>query len=205
MLRSFHEGADIHLATAAKVYNKALQEVSQQERRFAKTINFGLIYGMSAFGLANQLKISNQQAQDFMKLYFDQFPQVIDFIENTKKQALENLFVETLCGRRIEVPEIASPKKQVKNAQERLAVNAVLQGSAADIIKKAMIAAYEYCQLHENELFLLLQIHDELIFESHENCLEEHGQALQKIMSLVENLQVPLVVDLHTGSHWGEL
>ncbi len=201
--RAFAEGQDIHRATAAEVFGKALAEVGKNERRAAKAINFGLIYGMSAFGLARQLDITREDAALYIERYFERYPGVRQYMDETRKRAKARGYVETLFGRRLYVPEIASRNGARRQAAERAAINAPMQGTAADIIKRAMIAIHRWCR-DDADIHLVMQVHDELVFEIAENRMDEASATIRDMMQGAADLAVPLVVDIGYGPNWDE-
>ena len=205
LCQAFAAGADIHQATAAEVFAADnLAAVTKEQRRAAKAINFGLIYGMSAFGLAKQLGIERKAAQDYVDLYFSRYPGVHDFMEQTRQQAQQNGYVETLYGRRLYLPDIKSRNQNRRAAAERTAINAPMQGTAADIIKRAMLALDAWQRQTQPQLHLLLQVHDELVFESAPERVDEHITSIRQHMEQAANLRVPLVVDIGIGDNWQE-
>ncbi|MEY0431849.1 DNA polymerase I [Providencia rettgeri] len=204
LLTAFAEGKDIHKATAAEVFGVPLEQVSSDQRRSAKAINFGLIYGMSAFGLARQLGIPRGEAQRYMDLYFERYPGVLRYMENTRLQASEQGYVETLEGRRLYLADIKSSNGMRRKAAEREAINAPMQGTAADIIKKAMIAVDNWLQTEKPHADMLMQVHDELVFEVKESELERVQAQVQSLMEQSMKLDVPLKVDVGIGDNWDE-
>ena len=204
LLRAFAAGADIHRATAAEVFGKAIDEVSGNERRAAKTINFGLMYGMSAFGLAKQLGIGRGEAQDYIALYFDRYPGVREFMERTRAQARERGYVETVFGRRLYLDNIHARNQGLRAGAERAAINAPMQGTAADIIKRAMIDIDGWLSSHRDQALMVLQVHDELVFEVDANFVPTLLEEVSGRMSAAADLRVPLVVDSGTGQNWDE-
>ncbi len=205
LLRAFAEGRDIHRATAAEVFAGGdLEAVTDQQRRSAKAINFGLIYGMSAFGLARQLGIERGEAQAYIDLYFQRYPGVKAFMEKTREQAREQGYVETLFGRRLYLPEIKSRNGARRAAAERTAINAPMQGTAADIIKRAMISVDDWLQSGDLEARLLMQVHDELVFEVAPAALDEATVQIREHMESAAELRVPLVVDIGVGDNWDQ-
>ncbi|MEI4988152.1 DNA polymerase I [Aeromonas caviae] len=203
LLTAFSEGKDIHKATAAEVFGVALDAVTSDMRRSAKAINFGLIYGMSAFGLAKQLGIGRAEAQKYMDLYFERYPGVLEYMERTRQQADAQGYVETLFGRRLYLPDIKSRNAGLRKAAERAAINAPMQGTAADIIKRAMINVDGWIRGIEDEsIRMLMQVHDELVFEIREEKLEEYIALIKEKMSGAAELDVPLVVEAGTGDNW---
>lgn len=204
LLNAFAQGQDIHQTTAAEVMGIALNAVTSEQRRSAKAINFGLIYGMSAFGLSKQLNISRDAAQDYMDKYFARYPGVKTYMENTRKMAHKTGFVETLFGRRLNLPEINTRNIQRQHAAERAAINAPLQGTAADIIKIAMICADKKIQEKKFDMRMIMQVHDELVFEVAENQLEESIEMIKECMINIPQLNVPLIVSVGIGNNWDE-
>ncbi|MNU67880.1 DNA polymerase I [compost metagenome] len=205
LLTAFAEGKDIHKATAAEVFGVALEAVTTDMRRSAKAINFGLIYGMSAFGLAKQLGIGRAEAQKYMDLYFERYPGVLEYMERTRQQAEAQGYVETLFGRRLYLPDIKSRNAGLRKAAERAAINAPMQGTAADIIKRAMIAVDGWIRgITDGSIHMLMQVHDELVFEIREEKLEEYIALIKEKMSAAAELHVPLVVEAGTGDNWDQ-
>ncbi|MFZ2754459.1 MAG: DNA polymerase I [Lysobacteraceae bacterium] len=204
LLRAFAAGADIHRATAAEVFGKPLEDVSGNERRAAKAINFGLMYGMSAFGLAKQLDIGRGEAQDYIALYFNRYPGVREFMERTRKDAHERGFVETVFGRRLYLDNINARNQGLRAGAERAAINAPMQGTAADIIKRAMIDIDRWIAAHADRARMLLQVHDELVFECDEDFVDILVQEATARMSAATELRVPLVIDSGVGDNWDE-
>ncbi|MFE8146806.1 DNA polymerase I [Brenneria goodwinii] len=204
LLRAFSEGKDIHRATAAEVFGLELDKVSPEQRRSAKAINFGLIYGMSAFGLSRQLNIPRSESQKYMNLYFERYPGVHDYMERTRQHAAEQGYVSTLDGRRLYLPDIQSRNAIARKAAERAAINAPMQGTAADIIKKAMIAIDGWLQKDKPLVKMIMQVHDELVFEVHDSLLEESKSKIRELMEGCMQLNVPLRVDIGTGRNWDE-
>jgi DNA polymerase-1 len=204
LLRAFRAGLDIHRATAAEVFGKPPGEVSQNERRAAKAINFGLIYGMSAFGLARQLGIGRSEAQDYVDLYFARYPGVREYMEATRKQARQRGYVETIFGRRLHLSDIGARSQAARQGAERAAINAPMQGSAADIIKRAMIELHRWLAPRGDEIRMLLQVHDELVFEVREDRLSDYRDGIVERMAGAAKLAVPLVVDVGVGANWDE-
>ncbi|WP_113721739.1 DNA polymerase I [Aeromonas salmonicida] len=205
LLTAFAVGKDIHKATAAEVFGVALDAVTTDMRRSAKAINFGLIYGMSAFGLAKQLGIGRAEAQKYMDLYFERYPGVLEYMERTRQQAEAQGYVETLFGRRLYLPDIKSRNAGLRKAAERAAINAPMQGTAADIIKRAMINVDGWIRSIEDEsIRMLMQVHDELVFEIREEKLEEYVAIIKEKMSAAAELHVPLLVEAGTGDNWDQ-
>ncbi|WP_290523322.1 DNA polymerase I [Alcanivorax sp.] len=201
---AFEKGLDIHRATAAEVWGKSLEEVSDNDRRNAKAINFGLIYGMSAFGLAKQLGLPRKEAQDYIDLYFERYPGVKRYMEETRAQASEQGYVETLFGRRLYLPEIRSSNGQRRQAAERTAINAPMQGTAADIIKMAMIKVHDWLDTTHFDAKMIMQVHDELVFEVAEDQVEDLVKEVKERMESAAELKVPLIVDAGIGENWDE-
>ncbi|WP_145571173.1 DNA polymerase I [Yersinia bercovieri] len=205
LLAAFAAGKDIHRATAAEVFGLPLEKVTTEQRRSAKAINFGLIYGMSAFGLARQLNIPRGEAQRYMDLYFERYPGVLEYMERTRKQAADQGYVTTLDGRRLYLPDIHSRNANRRKAAEREAINAPMQGTAADIIKRAMIAVDAWLQQESEPLVrVIMQVHDELVFEVHESVLESAEQKIRELMEQSMQLAVPLKVDVGVGDNWDQ-
>ena len=204
LVRAFESGVDVHKATAAEVFGRKLEEVTGNERRAAKAINFGLMYGMSAFGLARQLGIGRGEAQDYIALYFSRYPGVRDYMERTRQQAREQGYVETVFGRRLYLDYINKGTQGQRAGAERAAINAPMQGTAADIIKRAMIAVDAWLTGHTTRALMILQVHDELVFEAEQDFVETLLQEVTGRMSGAANLSVPLVVDSGVGDNWDE-
>ena len=204
LLKAFAEGQDIHRATAAEVFAVATEEVTADMRRSAKAINFGLIYGMSAFGLARQLNIGRKQAAEYIELYFERYPGVQSYMNNIRHSAAELGYVETFFGRRLYLPEISSRNGMRRQAAERTAINAPMQGTAADIIKLAMIHVDDWLTSTELQSRMIMQVHDELVLEVPESELEMVSQGLIEKMEHAVELLVPLVVDVGVGNNWDE-
>lgn len=202
LLHAFAQGQDIHRHTAAEVFGISELEVTGNQRSAAKAINFGLIYGMSAFGLAKQIGCSRSEAQDYVNLYFERYPGVQKYMDDTRTQAKEQGFVETVFGRRLYLPEINSKNVPRRQHAERTAINAPMQGTAADIIKKAMIAVSAWLVNSSYEAFMLMQVHDELVFEVKAEQAQNFAREVKKIMEQAAQLNVPLVVDAKVGDNW---
>lgn len=202
--KAFQQGLDVHRATAAEIFDVALDQVSTDQRRSAKAINFGLIYGMSAFGLAKQLGIGRHEAQEYVERYFHRYPGVRDYMENTRQLANEQGYVETLFGRRLYLPDIHARNGMLRKAAERTAINAPMQGTAADIIKRAMIDIHHWLPGSELDARLLLQVHDELVFEVSETDLALLSEGVEFRMASAAALDVPLAVDIGFGVNWDE-
>ncbi|WP_318476343.1 DNA polymerase I [Photobacterium leiognathi] len=205
LLDAFRHGKDIHAATAAEILGLDIEQVSSEQRRRAKAINFGLIYGMSAFGLAKQLDMGRNEAQDYMNVYFERYPGVLEYMESTRNTASEKGYVETLFGRRLYLPDIKSRNGLRRKAAERAAINAPMQGTAADIIKLAMIAVDHWVQQQpQDEVRLLMQVHDELVFEVKESALESVTAEVKALMEQAATLDVPLIADAGFGDNWDQ-
>jgi DNA polymerase-1 len=200
--RAFMEGRDIHQATAAEVFGLPVNKVGSDQRRAAKAINFGLIYGMSAFGLARQLNIGREEAGEYMKRFFDRYPGVKAFMDGTKEKAREQGFVETLFGRRLYLPDIKSRNAAVRQYAERTAINAPLQGTAADLIKKAMIDVHAWLKQESPQTRMLMQVHDELVFEIPVAETKKLGEAIARRMCEAARFSVPLQADFGSGANW---
>ena len=206
LLRAFAQGQDIHRATASEVFGCSLEEVTDEQRRRAKAVNFGLIYGMSAFGLSRQLDIPRHEAQAYMDKYFERFPGVLEYMENTRETAKKQGYVSTLFGRRLPLPEIKASNGARRKAAERAAINAPMQGTAADIIKRAMIKVGDWidekgCQ---SDVRMLMQVHDELVFEIRTEHAESYAKALADVMGEAADLDVPLLAEYGFGANWDE-
>ena len=193
---------DVHRATAAEVFGTPPEEVTADQRRSAKAINFGLIYGMSAFGLAKQLGIARNAAQEYVDLYFQRYPGVQAFMERIREQARAQGYVKTLFGRRLYLREINARNQQRRAGAERTAINAPMQGTAADIIKRAMLAVDDWLQRERPPVRMIMQVHDELVFEVRDDQLEEAGDRIRTLMEGAAELAVPLLVDAGVGDNW---
>ena len=204
LTHAFEHNLDIHRATAAEVWGKTLEDVSDNARRNAKAINFGLIYGMSAFGLAKQLGIPRGEAQEYIDRYFEKYPGVKRYMENTRADAAEKGYVETLFGRRLYLPEINSRNGQRRQAAERTAINAPMQGTAADIIKHAMIKVHHWLEDSKLDALMIMQVHDELVFEVKESQVDDLVKEVAQRMEAAAKLDVPLIVDAGIGNNWEE-
>ena len=204
LLQAFSEGLDVHSFTASEVFNVEIQSVTEDQRRSAKAINFGLIYGMSAFGLAKQLDISRALAQDYIDSYFSRYPKVLDYMEQTKEQASKLGYVETVFGRRLYLPEINAKQIMRRQAAERTAINAPMQGTAADIIKKAMLKVDGWLGRNNVDCRMIMQVHDELVFEVAESDIDEVESEVENLMSQSASLDVPLTVSVGRGDNWEE-
>jgi DNA polymerase-1 len=204
LLTAFEKEQDVHRATAAEVFEMALDEVSDDQRRSAKAINFGLMYGMSAFGLAKQLGISRHEAQEYVDLYFDRYPGVRKYMDDIRTRASEQGFVETVFGRRLYLPEINARNAQRRQYAERTAINAPMQGTAADIIKRAMITVHDWLNTDRPGARMIMQVHDELVFEVRDDELDAVTSKVTELMNGAAKLSVALKVDVGTGSNWDE-
>jgi DNA polymerase-1 len=202
LLRAFQEGLDVHRATAAEVFGVALDQVSSEQRRYAKVINFGLIYGMSSYGLAKNLGIDNTAAKNYIDRYFQRYPGVWQYMQDTKAQAKARGYVETVFGRRLYLPEINSPNGPRRSAAERAAINAPMQGTAADLIKKAMVRVQDLLDAARPEVLMIMQVHDELVFELPEGDVDWLRAEVPRIMAGVAELQVPLLAEVGVGPDW---
>ncbi len=203
LLKAFAQGWDIHKATASEIFQVPLDEVSHEQRRRSKAINFGLIYGMSAFGLAKQLGVERQDAQHYIDMYFQRYPGVLDYMERTRKLAHEQGYVETLFGRRLYLAEINARNMMRQKAAERMAINAPMQGTAADIIKKAMLALAEWQNSQKEPMArMIMQVHDELVFEVHKEWVEPARKMIAHLMEHTTQLSVPLLVSIGIGDNW---
>jgi len=204
LIAAFAAGEDIHKATAAQVFNTPLAQVTNEQRRSAKAINFGLIYGMSAFGLARQLEISRNEAAQYIESYFAQYQQVAKYIENIRNQAKNNGFVSTLFGRKLHLPNINSSNRALQQGAIRAAINAPIQGTAADIIKRAMLTVFNWLKNENIDASIIMQVHDELVIEVKDADILTVSAGLKHHMSLAASLSVPLVVDIGIGLNWDE-
>ena len=206
LTRAFKEGLDVHASTASEIFSIPIDEVTSDNRRKAKAINFGLMYGMSAFGLTRQLGISRQDAQQYLDSYFDKYQGVNAYMESIRGEAKAKGYVETVMGRRVHVPEINSGNGLRRQAAERAAINGPLQGSAADIIKKAMIDVYHWIEDSDssNEIKMIMQVHDELVFEVKKSKTKEYQDQIVSLMENTFSLSVPLIVEAESGNNWNE-
>ena len=208
MLDAFNNDLDIHSDTASKVFGVPINEMTSDLRRKAKAINFGIIYGISAYGLAKQLKCSANEAKEFIDSYFKRFPRIRDYMEEIKSNLEENGFVETLFNRRIYINDSKSKNQRLKRFAERQAINAPIQGSAADIIKLAMVKIHKNLFNYKNDVSMLMQVHDELVFEIKENSIDKYSKIIQEIMEHAHLprvlLNVNLKVDTGFGDNWAE-
>ena len=205
LVTAFAEGRDVHQATASEIFGVELDEVTIDQRRSAKAINFGLIYGMSAFGLSKQLNIGRHQAQEYMDKYFERYPGVLTYMDTARQDATEQGYVETLFGRRLYLPDIKSKNGMRRKGAERAAINAPMQGTAADIIKKAMLAVDDWIETKaDSRIKMTMQVHDELIFEIHQDIVDETTGTLVEIMNKAVELKVPLIAEAGMGDNWDE-
>lgn len=204
LLSAFAAGKDIHKATAAEIFGQSLEEVTSEERRAAKAVNFGLIYGMSAFGLAKQLGVTRSIAQEYVDLYFARYPGVRAYMDKTRQRAHDLEYVETLYGRRLYLPDINASNGQRRQYAERTAINAPMQGTAADIIKRAMIDVDAWVQTQGDKVRMIMQVHDELVFEVREEFVEEAEKKIKQLMADAAELRVPLIADAGIGDNWDE-
>jgi DNA polymerase-1 len=204
LLKAFADQQDVHRATAAEVFGMSLDDVTADQRRSAKAINFGLMYGMSAFGLAKQLGISRGEAQEYVNLYFDRYPGVKAYMDGIRESASEKGYVETVFGRRLYLPEINARNANRRQYAERTAINAPMQGTAADIIKRAMIAVHAWLQTERPDARMIMQVHDELVFEVAEDAVESVRDQVVELMNGAASLAVPLLVEVGVGMNWDE-
>jgi DNA polymerase-1 len=204
LLRAFREGEDVHRRTAAEVAGIAPEDVDEGQRERAKAVNFGIVYGSSAFGLAQQLGIASAEAQATIDAYFERYRGVRRFLGETIEGARERGYVETLLGRRRQLPDLGSRNRALRQAAERMAVNSVIQGTAADLIKKAMVAVDAAIEAEGLPARMLLQVHDELVFEVREAAVPAFATRVRELMQGVFSLAVPLVVDVGSGRNWRE-
>jgi DNA polymerase-1 len=205
LLAAFAHDEDIHATTASQVFGVPLSEVTPQMRRFAKTVNFGVIYGMSEYGLEQATELSRQEAAEFIKAYFEKYSGVNDYLTATKRDVAEKGYVQTILGRRRYIPEINSSNGQVRMAAERMAINMPVQGTSADIIKVAMIELQREMDEKGLEAKMILQVHDELLFELPRDEVAELSQLVLRIMPEALKLSVPLRIDIKTGRNWDEM
>ena len=193
---------DVHKATAAEIFNVGLDQVTSEQRRYAKVINFGLIYGMSAFGLARNLGIDNTSAKNYIQTYFERYPGVRLYMDETREQAKAQGFVETVFGRRLYLPEINSPNGPRRAGAERAAINAPMQGTAADLIKMSMLSVQEALEKADNGVLMIMQVHDELVFELPVDQADWVRTQVPALMASVAQLRVPLLADVGLGDTW---
>ena len=202
LIRAFETGVDIHRATASEVFGVAPEAVSAEQRRYAKVINFGLIYGMSSYGLAKSLGIDNGAARNYIERYFDRYPAVRAYMERTREQAREQGYVETVFGRRLYLPDIRSPNGPRRAGAERAAINAPMQGTAADLIKKSMVAVQKALDDRHMATRMIMQVHDELVFELPESEADWVREQVPSLMAGVARLHVPLIAEIGIGPNW---
>lgn len=204
LLKAFNQDLDVHSATASEVFDVSIEEVTREHRRRAKAINFGLIYGMSAFGLAKQIDISRTEAKQYIDTYFDNYPRVLQYMENTKESAKTRGYVETVMGRRLYLPQINAKNKMLQQHALRTAINAPMQGSSADIIKKAMLDIHAWIGQDNLDIKMIMQVHDELVFEVSSKKVDEFSNKIQNLMENAYQLDIPLKVDVGVGDSWQE-
>jgi DNA polymerase-1 len=204
LLHAFRNDLDVHRATAAEVFGVALEDVTNDMRRSAKAINFGLIYGMSAFGLAKQIGVDRKQSQDYVDRYFARYPGVLNYMERTRTQAAEQGYVETIFGRRLYLPDINAKNPSLRKGAERMAINAPMQGTAADIIKRAMVEVNRWLDESGLDARVILQVHDELVLEVREDLVDQISEQIRPHMSGAADLEVPLLVEVGVGNNWDE-
>ena len=204
LLKAFHEGVDVHRATAAEVFGLEPAQVSSEQRRYAKVINFGLIYGMSAFGLAKALAIDNTAAKNYITRYFERFAGVKQYMDDTRAQAKAQGYVETVFGRRLYLPEINSPNGPRRSGAERAAINAPMQGTAADLIKLSMVAVQKALDEQQRGTKMIMQVHDELVFEVPEGEVDWLKTEIPRLMAGVAALKVPLLAEVGVGANWDQ-
>jgi len=203
LVHAFNNDLDIHRATAAEIFDVPLEQVADEQRRHAKAVNFGLIYGMSAFGLSKQIQVERKQAQNYIDAYFERYPGVKMYMENTREFAREHGFVETVYGRRLYLPDINAKNHNMRQYAERTAINAPMQGTAADIIKMAMIEVDQWLR-STSDIKMVMQVHDELVFEVAESALESASKQVCELMQNVAKLDVPLLVEAGTAKNWAK-
>ena len=204
MIDGFLHGADIHTSTAAKVFGVSADEVTPDMRKKAKAVNFGIMYGIGAFSLSDDIGVSVAEAKDYINQYLAGFAKVDDYLKNTIAEAYDKGYVTTLFGRRRYIPELAGKNKMQQKFGERVAMNSPIQGTAADLIKLAMIRVHKRLQEEQLDARLILQVHDELLVEAHRDCADRAEKILQEEMEQVATLAVPLTVEVHTGENWFE-
>jgi DNA polymerase-1 len=202
LVNAFNNKLDIHSATAAEIFSMKLEDVGSEQRRYAKAVNFGLIYGMSAFGLARQLNVERKEAQNYIDQYFARYPGVKEYMDSTREKAHETGYVETLFGRRLYLPDINARNHNMRQYAERTAINAPMQGTAADIIKLAMIEVDQWLSDKSLDTQMVMQVHDELILEVPNESVESIMKSLCEIMQDVVTLKVPLIVDAAHADNW---
>jgi len=205
LIATFERGEDIHTATASQLFGVEPKAVTADMRRLAKTVNFGVIYGMSGYGLEQATEFSRDEAERFIAAYFEKYPGVRKYLDSTKEQARQKGYVETILGRRRYIPEINSPNRTIREAAERMAINMPVQGTSADIIKVAMLNLEEEMDFRKLTSKLILQVHDELIFEVPQNELSAMQEIVPRLMGYAITLSVPVKVDIKTGLTWGQM
>ena len=201
---AFHDGMDVHRATAAEIFGVSTGEVTTEQRRYAKVINFGLIYGMSAYGLARALSIDNTAAKNYIQRYFDRYPGVKNYMDHTRQLAKAQGYVETVMGRRLYLPEINSPNGPRRAGAERAAINAPMQGTAADLIKLSMVKVQQVLDAEKRGTRMIMQVHDELVFEVPEAEVEWVKHEIPRVMAGVARLKVPLLTEVGVGPNWDQ-
>jgi len=205
LIQAFKDNKDIHTITASEIFNTQIKKITSEQRRYAKVINFGLIYGMGAFGLAKNLNISRSDAQNYIQEYFKKYPTVLQYMEESKQFAREHGYVETYFGRRLWLPEISSSNGLRKAGAERAAINAPMQGTAADLIKLAMIEVQQWIDSNNNlKGKIIMQVHDELVFEVPNKEVDIFIKEIPRIMENVAKLDIPLTVEINAGKNWDE-
>jgi DNA polymerase-1 len=204
LVEAFNNNVDVHSATAAQMFGTPLDKVSKDQRRNAKAINFGLIYGMSAFGLAKQIDVSRTEAKEYIDAYFENYPGVLKYMDSTKEKAKELGFVETIEGRRLYLPQVNAKNKMLQQHALRTAINAPMQGSSADIIKKAMLDIQTWIDSENNGVKMLMQVHDELVFEMPVDKAQAYAEVIRTKMEDAVELDIPLVVDVGIADNWQE-
>jgi DNA polymerase-1 len=204
LVKAFHDGLDVHRATAAEVFGVGVDQVSSEQRRYAKVINFGLIYGMSAFGLAKALSIDNTAAKNYITRYFERFAGVKHYMDETREQAKAQGYVQTVFGRRLYLPEINSPNGPRRAGAERAAINAPMQGTAADLIKMSMVKVQQVIDDEKRHTKVIMQVHDELVFEVPEAEIDWVKAEVPRLMAEVAQLKVPLLAEVGVGRNWDE-
>ncbi|MFY8055067.1 MAG: DNA polymerase, partial [Limnohabitans sp.] len=204
LVKAFHDGLDVHRATAAEVFGVSVDQVGNEQRRYAKVINFGLIYGMSAFGLAKALGIDNTAAKNYITRYFERFAGVKRYMDDTREQAKAQGYVQTVFGRRLYLPEINSPNGPRRAGAERAAINAPMQGTAADLIKMSMVKVQQVLDAEQRQTKVIMQVHDELVFEVPEAEVDWVKTEVPRLMAAVAQLKVPLLAEVGVGRNWDE-
>ena len=203
LIEAFKNNKDVHTITASEIFNTSIEKITSEQRRYAKIINFGLIYGMGAFGLAKTLDITRSDAQKYIQEYFYKYPTVLQYMEESKQFAREHGYVETFFGRRLWLPEINSSNGLRKAGAERAAINAPMQGTAADLIKLAMIQVQQWIDDNSDlKGQVIMQVHDELVFEVPDNEVEKFTKKIPQIMQNVAKLDIPLIVEINAGENW---